>query len=130
MVEPSTSFSPEAASRVARVVARLKKEGGADGFVPFDQFMEVALYDRDAGFYARERTPLGSSGDFYTAPHVHPLFGRTLAERVRTVRRALEFIDAGVVRSDDFVDGECSLSELPMLLSAVLTMVTSSWTTP
>jgi len=89
MVEPSTSFSPEAASRVARVVARLKKEGGADGFVPFDQFMEVALYDRDAGFYARERTPLGSSGDFYTAPHVHPLFGRTLAERVRTVRRAL-----------------------------------------
>jgi len=89
MVEPSTSFSPEAASRAARVVARLKKEGGADGFVPFDQFMEVALYDRDAGFYARERTPLGSSGDFYTAPHVHPLFGRTLAERVRTVRRAL-----------------------------------------
>jgi len=89
MVEPSTSFSPEAASRVARVVARLKKEGGADGFVPFDQFMEVALYDRDAGFYARERTPLGSSGDFYTAPHVHPLFCRTLAERVRTVRRAL-----------------------------------------
>jgi len=82
MVEPSTSFSPEAASRVARVVARLKKEGGADGFVPFDQFMEVALYDRDAGFYARERTPLGSSGDFYTAPHVHPLFGRTLAETV------------------------------------------------
>ena len=31
----------------------------------------------------------------------------------RTVRRALEFIEAGVVRSDDFVDGECSLSELP-----------------
>ena len=27
----------------------------------------------------------------------------------RTVRRALEFIEAGVVRSDDFVDGECSL---------------------
>jgi L-iditol 2-dehydrogenase len=37
----------------------------------------------------------------------------------RTVRRALEFIEAGVVRSDDFVDGECSLSELPMLFQSM-----------
>ena len=36
-----------------------------------------------------------------------------------TVRRALEFIEAGVVRSDDFVDGECSLSELPMLFRSM-----------
>ena len=37
----------------------------------------------------------------------------------RTVRRALEFIEAGVVRADDFVDGECSLSELPMLFRSM-----------
>ncbi len=37
----------------------------------------------------------------------------------RAVRRALEFIEAGVVRSDDFVDGECSLSELPMLFRSM-----------
>ena len=37
----------------------------------------------------------------------------------RTVRRALEFIEAGVVRSDDFVDGECSLSELPRLFQSM-----------
>jgi L-iditol 2-dehydrogenase len=37
----------------------------------------------------------------------------------RTVRRALEYIEAGVVRSDDFVDGECSLSELPMLFRSM-----------
>jgi L-iditol 2-dehydrogenase len=37
----------------------------------------------------------------------------------RTVRRALEFIETGVVRSDDFVDGECSLSELPMLFRSM-----------
>jgi L-iditol 2-dehydrogenase len=37
----------------------------------------------------------------------------------RTVRRALEFIEAGVVRSNDFVDGECSLSELPMLFRSM-----------
>jgi L-iditol 2-dehydrogenase len=37
----------------------------------------------------------------------------------RTVRRALEFIEAGVVRADDFVDGECSLTELPMLFRSM-----------
>jgi L-iditol 2-dehydrogenase len=37
----------------------------------------------------------------------------------RTVRRALEFIEAGVVRADDFVDGECALSELPLLFRSM-----------
>ena len=37
----------------------------------------------------------------------------------RTVRRALEYIEAGVVRADDFVDGECSLTELPMLFRSM-----------
>ena len=38
----------------------------------------------------------------------------------RTVRRALEYIEAGVIRSDDFVDGECALSELPMLFRSMV----------
>lgn len=33
----------------------------------------------------------------------------------RTIRRALEFIETGVIRATDFVDGECSLSGLPEL---------------
>jgi L-iditol 2-dehydrogenase len=33
----------------------------------------------------------------------------------RTVRRALELIETGVIRARDFVDGECSLSQLPEL---------------
>jgi L-iditol 2-dehydrogenase len=33
----------------------------------------------------------------------------------RTIRRALEFIEAGVIRSSDFVDGQCGLDELPGL---------------
>jgi L-iditol 2-dehydrogenase len=37
----------------------------------------------------------------------------------RTVRRALEYIEAGVVRANDFVDGECSLTKLPMLFQAM-----------
>ena len=31
----------------------------------------------------------------------------------RTIRRALEYIEAGIVRAADFVDGECKLTDLP-----------------
>ncbi len=37
----------------------------------------------------------------------------------RTVRRALEFIETGVVRAADFVDGKHPLSELPALFQAM-----------
>jgi L-iditol 2-dehydrogenase len=37
----------------------------------------------------------------------------------RTIRQALELIENGLVRSADFVDGECALSELPRLFAAM-----------
>jgi L-iditol 2-dehydrogenase len=37
----------------------------------------------------------------------------------RTIRRALQFIEAGVIRAKDFVDGECALSELPELFRSM-----------
>jgi SAM-dependent MidA family methyltransferase len=50
--------------------------------------METVLYDGEVGYYARPRgTPFG--GDFYTAPHLNPLFGATLAHRILTEYRSL-----------------------------------------
>jgi len=37
----------------------------------------------------------------------------------RTIRRALELIEAGVIRAQDFVDGECALSQLPQLFASM-----------
>ena len=37
----------------------------------------------------------------------------------RTIRRALEFIETGVIRAADFVDGECPLSQLPELFKSM-----------
>jgi L-iditol 2-dehydrogenase len=37
----------------------------------------------------------------------------------RTIRRALEFIEAGVIRAADFVDGECPLTRLPELFKSM-----------
>jgi L-iditol 2-dehydrogenase len=37
----------------------------------------------------------------------------------RTIRLALEFIEAGVIRAADFVDGECPLTQLPELFKSI-----------
>jgi SAM-dependent MidA family methyltransferase len=58
----------------------------ANGFVPFDRFMETALYADDVGYYTRPRSPLGPKGDFYTAPDVSPLFSASFAARIHRLR--------------------------------------------
>ena len=37
----------------------------------------------------------------------------------RTIRRALELIESGIIKAADFVDGECPLSELPQLFQSM-----------
>jgi L-iditol 2-dehydrogenase len=37
----------------------------------------------------------------------------------KTIRRALEFIESGVIRAADFVDGECPLTQLPELFKSM-----------
>jgi SAM-dependent MidA family methyltransferase len=49
------------------------------GSIFFSRYMELCLYHPRLGYYQRQEPATGSGGDFYTAPHVHALFGRTLA---------------------------------------------------
>lgn len=49
------------------------------GSIPFAQFMDLALYSPDFGYYSGSRLPIGRRGDFITAPELTPLFGQTLA---------------------------------------------------
>jgi SAM-dependent MidA family methyltransferase len=41
-------------------------------------FMDVALYDRDLGYYARAAQRSGRAGDFFTSVDVGPVFGELL----------------------------------------------------
>lgn len=72
----------------AEIAARLAGSAGRDGFVPFDRFMDAALYSPGLGVYDRAASPLGTDGDFYTAAHVSPLWGATLAAHFHATARA------------------------------------------
>lgn len=52
------------------------------GPITFRDFMELALYHPELGYY-NTRVGIGKAGDFYTAPHVHELFGRLVAKQLR-----------------------------------------------
>lgn len=76
-----------------------------DGFMPFDHWMDLALYAPNLGYYAAANTKFGGTannkplpeGDFTTAPELTPLFGQTLARQIAQVLqlsnsvRVLEF---------------------------------------
>ncbi len=51
------------------------------GPITFAEFMDVALYHPDGGYYT-SGNPVGASGDFYTSPSVHPAFGALLAAQL------------------------------------------------
>ena len=58
----------------------------AQGWLPFDQFMAMALYEPGLGYYANQQPKFGSmpqsGSDFVTAPELSPLFGAALAKQV------------------------------------------------
>ena len=58
----------------------------AEGWLPFDQFMALALYEPGLGYYASQQPKFGSmpqsGSDFVTAPELSALFGATLAQQV------------------------------------------------
>ncbi len=58
----------------------------AGGWLPFDRFMALALYQPGLGYYANSSRKFGampgSGSDFVTAPELSPLFARALATQV------------------------------------------------
>jgi SAM-dependent MidA family methyltransferase len=70
--------------------------------------MEFALYDPQAGYYARAAQRSGRAGDFFTSVDVGPLFGELLevqlfematllgkAKTAKNAERSIDFVEAG-----------------------------------
>ena len=59
------------------------------GPVGFDEFMAVALYHPQGGYYAAETNRIGRRGDFFTSVSVGPVFGKLLAAQFAEMRQLL-----------------------------------------
>jgi SAM-dependent MidA family methyltransferase len=71
---PAATATPSLRERIIAAIARR-------GSIPFPEYLEIALYDPELGYYARAGTQVGRDGDFYTSVSVGPLFGKLLARR-------------------------------------------------
>lgn len=67
----------------ADLTTLLRDRIGSEGPIPFSTFMEAALYNPEAGYYAQRSFTTGQRGDFATAPDVGPLLGATLARPIQ-----------------------------------------------
>jgi SAM-dependent MidA family methyltransferase len=71
------------------LVGRIRGEIQRSGPMTFARFMELALYDPEAGYYRSGAARPGRTGDFLTAPEAHPIFGAAIARHVDDVWLAL-----------------------------------------
>ena len=86
---------------------RLRERIRRDGPISFADFMEAALYDPDAGYYARGAR-IGEGGDFVTSPSLSPAFAATIARRFAADAARLDgplrFVEVGA-GSGIFLEG-------------------------
>jgi SAM-dependent MidA family methyltransferase len=92
--EPDSLPAPDAAAlaQSAALTAQIRAEiAAAGGWLPFDRYMERALYAPGLGYYSGGSIKFGrraeDGSDFITAPELSPLFAATLA---RPLAQALE----------------------------------------
>ena len=76
------SLSPEQQAHLDEttrlISAEIVRSGGA---MPFDRYMELALYAPGLGYYQNPGYKIGAAGDFITAPEISPYFSRCVARQ-------------------------------------------------
>src|SRR5207253_1682429 len=83
---PPDADSRAHSARVGDAIANAIDEGG--GFLPFDRYMQIALYAPGLGYYVAGARKFGAGGDFVTAPEMTALFGVTLGVQIAAILEA------------------------------------------
>ncbi len=89
---PSAAQIARSEQLTALIQAEIARNGG---WIPFDQYMNAALYTPNLGYYANELSPFSmwaDQGDFITAPLLTPLFGVALAEQALEVFELIKHV--------------------------------------
>jgi SAM-dependent MidA family methyltransferase len=80
----------------ALIAERIRRQGP----ITVAEFMDLALYAPEVGYYARAARRSGRTGDFYTSVDTGPAFGALLAERFAAYWRELGGGGEGPARVD------------------------------
>ncbi|MDZ4247164.1 MAG: SAM-dependent methyltransferase, partial [Dehalococcoidia bacterium] len=67
----------------------IKEKILSEGPITFHDFMEMALYYLELGYYRQGKEQIGEFGDFYTSPVTHPIFGALLAIQIEQMWQIL-----------------------------------------
>ena len=59
------------------------------GKITFADFMELALYHPEHGYYTSGKEKIGKKGDYYTSSDVHPVFGELIARQLEQMWRLM-----------------------------------------
>jgi SAM-dependent MidA family methyltransferase len=82
---------PAAAAVSHALAARIAAEiTAAGGWLPFDRYMRLALYEPGLGYYSAGSTKLGPAGDFTTGPELGNFLARAVADRLSGMLGVLE----------------------------------------
>jgi len=90
-------------------------EIAAKGPLTFARFMDLALYDPVAGYYASGRGKIGKHGDFFTNVSVGPIFGSILAGQFREMWSRLGRLSRFALVEQGANDGQLALDILSAL---------------
>lgn len=55
------------------------------GPMPFSRFFDLAMYHKTLGYYSSHSHPIGTAGDFTTAPELSPLLAKCLSETIQSI---------------------------------------------
>jgi SAM-dependent MidA family methyltransferase len=92
---PLPPLTADEAAHSRRLTHRIWEEiDTRGGWLSFERFMEMALYEPGLGYYSAGATKLGAGGDFVTAPEVSSLFSRCLATQCGEV---LQHVSGGSI---------------------------------
>ncbi len=80
------SLTPEERAHSEALAALIRARiDSAGGWIPFDAFMELALYAPGLGYYSAGAVKLGAGGDFVTAPELSDLFSNCVAQQAAEI---------------------------------------------
>lgn len=83
-------LSAEERAHSGRLIDAIRNEiDAAGGWISFERYMEMSLYQPGLGYYSAGTHKLGAGGDFTTAPEISPLFAFCLGSQCAEVLRQL-----------------------------------------